>query len=50
VHFQAPATTVKRGDIILMHFRGEFVDDFVAALRAIKAAGLVPALLEDYVT
>jgi peptidoglycan/xylan/chitin deacetylase (PgdA/CDA1 family) len=50
VRFQAPATTVQRGDIILMHFREDFVDDFVAALRAIKAAGLVPALLEDYVT
>jgi peptidoglycan/xylan/chitin deacetylase (PgdA/CDA1 family) len=50
VHYQAPATKVERGDIILMHFRDEFVDDFVAALRAIKSAGLVPALLEDYVT
>jgi peptidoglycan/xylan/chitin deacetylase (PgdA/CDA1 family) len=41
-------STVQRGDIILMHFRPRFVDDFIAALRAIKAAGLTPALLEDY--
>ena len=32
-----------------MHFRPAFPDDFVAALTAIKAAGLTPALLEDYV-
>jgi peptidoglycan/xylan/chitin deacetylase (PgdA/CDA1 family) len=40
--------TVQRGDIILMHFRDRFVDDFIAALQAIKNAGLTPALLEDY--
>jgi len=40
--------TVKQGDIILMHFRDRFVDDFIAALQAISAAGLTPALLEDY--
>jgi peptidoglycan/xylan/chitin deacetylase (PgdA/CDA1 family) len=39
---------VQRGDIILMHFRPRFIDDFIAALNAIKAAGLTPALLEDY--
>ena len=33
-----------------MHFRADFVDDYIGALRAIKNAGLVPALLEDYVT
>lgn len=41
-------STVQRGDIILMHFRPRFVDDYIAALQAIKAAGLTPALLEDY--
>jgi peptidoglycan/xylan/chitin deacetylase (PgdA/CDA1 family) len=41
--------TVQAGDIILMHFRPAFVDDFLAALRAIHDAGLTPALLEDYV-
>ncbi|GIM91058.1 polysaccharide deacetylase family protein [Paractinoplanes toevensis] len=40
---------VQRGDIILMHFRPAFVQDFLAALRAIHRAGLTPALLEDYV-
>ncbi|UQU62103.1 polysaccharide deacetylase family protein [Couchioplanes caeruleus] len=40
---------VQPGDIILMHFREAFVDDFLAALRAIHKAGLTPALLEDYV-
>lgn len=49
VRFQAPATAVQRGDIILMHFRDRFVDDFIAALQAIKNAGLVPAQLEDYI-
>jgi peptidoglycan/xylan/chitin deacetylase (PgdA/CDA1 family) len=39
---------IQRGDIILMHFRQAFVADFLAALRAISAAGLTPALLEDY--
>jgi peptidoglycan/xylan/chitin deacetylase (PgdA/CDA1 family) len=48
VRYQS-GTTVQRGDIILMHFRDRFVDDFIAALQAIKAAGLTPALLEDYI-
>jgi peptidoglycan/xylan/chitin deacetylase (PgdA/CDA1 family) len=41
--------TVQPGDIILMHFRPAFVDDFLAALQAIHDAGLTPALLEDYI-
>jgi peptidoglycan/xylan/chitin deacetylase (PgdA/CDA1 family) len=41
--------TVQPGDIILMHFRPAFVKDFLAALHAIKRAGLTPALLENYV-
>jgi peptidoglycan/xylan/chitin deacetylase (PgdA/CDA1 family) len=41
--------SVRAGDIILMHFRDRFVDDFIAALTAIKNSGLVPALLEDYI-
>jgi peptidoglycan/xylan/chitin deacetylase (PgdA/CDA1 family) len=41
--------TVQAGDIILMHFRPAFVDDFLAALEAIHNAGLTPALLEDYI-
>jgi peptidoglycan/xylan/chitin deacetylase (PgdA/CDA1 family) len=48
VRFQE-GKTVQKGDIILMHFRPAFVQDFLAALRAIKKAGLTPALLEDYI-
>ena len=40
---------IKPGDIILMHFRKRFPDDFIAILRAIHRAGLTPALLEDYI-
>jgi peptidoglycan/xylan/chitin deacetylase (PgdA/CDA1 family) len=40
---------VQPGDIILMHFRPAFVEDFLAALQAIHDAGLTPALLEDYI-
>ena len=39
---------VRPGDILLMHFRPAFPEDFIAALTAIHAAGLTPALLEDY--
>ncbi len=48
VRYQS-GNTVQRGDILLMHFRDRFVDDFIAGLQAIKAAGLTPALLEDYI-
>jgi len=40
--------TVQPGDIILMHFRKRFVDDFLAVLNAIHQAGLTPARLADY--
>jgi peptidoglycan/xylan/chitin deacetylase (PgdA/CDA1 family) len=40
---------VRPGDIILMHFRATFVEDFLAALHAIADAGLTPALLESYI-
>lgn len=40
--------TVQRGDIILMHFRPAFAEDFLAALAAIHAAGLTPAPLGAY--
>lgn len=49
VRYQTGAQ-IEPGDIILMHFRPTFVEDFVAALRAIHAAGLTPARLEDYLT
>jgi peptidoglycan/xylan/chitin deacetylase (PgdA/CDA1 family) len=48
VRFQT-GRTVQPGDIILMHFRPAFVNDFIAALQAIHDAGLTPALLEDYI-
>jgi peptidoglycan/xylan/chitin deacetylase (PgdA/CDA1 family) len=49
VYYQRPDKTIHAGDIILMHFRSAFPDDFIAALTVIKNAGLTPALLEDYV-
>jgi peptidoglycan/xylan/chitin deacetylase (PgdA/CDA1 family) len=49
VYYQRPDHKIHAGDIILMHFRPAFPDDFIAALTAIKNSGLTPALLEDYV-
>lgn len=39
---------IQPGDVILMHFRHTFVEDYLAALQGIKDAGLTPARLEDY--
>lgn len=50
VYYQRPDHLIHPGDIILMHFRVAFPDDFLAALQAIKNSGLTPALLEDYVS
>jgi peptidoglycan/xylan/chitin deacetylase (PgdA/CDA1 family) len=50
VYYQRPDNKIHAGDIILMHFRPAFPDDFLAALNAIKQAGLTPALLENYVS
>jgi len=47
VQFQE-GNRIQPGDVILMHFRSTFVEDYLAALRAIKDAGLTPARLEDY--
>jgi peptidoglycan/xylan/chitin deacetylase (PgdA/CDA1 family) len=49
VFYQQDPHVVQPGDIILMHFRPRFVDDFLAVLKAIHKAGLTPARLEDYV-
>ncbi len=49
VRYQSPVHRVQAGDIVLMHFRPAFVDDFLAVLAAIAQAGLTPALLEDYI-
>lgn len=48
VQFQEGAK-VQPGDVILMHFRQTFVEDYLAALQGIKDAGLTPARLEDYI-
>jgi peptidoglycan/xylan/chitin deacetylase (PgdA/CDA1 family) len=47
--FYQQGHTVQPGDIILMHFRPRFVDDFLAVLKAIHDAGLTPARLQDYI-
>ncbi len=49
VFYQTDVHKIEAGDIILMHFRPAFVNDVLAALNAIHAAGLTPALLENYV-
>jgi peptidoglycan/xylan/chitin deacetylase (PgdA/CDA1 family) len=49
VVFFQEGKTVQPGDIILMHFRPRFVDDFLAVLNAVHKAGLTPARLEDYI-
>ncbi len=36
------------GDIILLHFQDDFVTGFTNLLHRIKAAGLTPAVLQDY--
>jgi peptidoglycan/xylan/chitin deacetylase (PgdA/CDA1 family) len=46
--YQTADHTIHPGDIILMHFRPTFVADVLAALAAIRAAGLTPAVLGDY--
>jgi peptidoglycan/xylan/chitin deacetylase (PgdA/CDA1 family) len=50
VNYQTSDHRIKAGDIILMHFRPAFPRDVLAALLAIRAAGLVPALLENYLS
>jgi peptidoglycan/xylan/chitin deacetylase (PgdA/CDA1 family) len=49
VFYQTAEQKPHAGDIVLMHFRPRFVDDFLAILRAARDAGLTPALLEDYI-
>jgi peptidoglycan/xylan/chitin deacetylase (PgdA/CDA1 family) len=49
VRYQTPEKVVRPGDVLLMHFRPALADDLLAALNAIHAAGLTPALLEDYI-
>jgi hypothetical protein len=42
------AHTLRPGDIVLMHFRDEFVADMQAFVDAARAAGLHTELLEDW--
>ncbi|WP_313887658.1 polysaccharide deacetylase family protein [Lentzea alba] len=39
---------LKAGDIVLMHFRTTFVEDFTAFLNRAKQDGLTPVPLEDF--
>ncbi|SMD03567.1 Peptidoglycan/xylan/chitin deacetylase, PgdA/CDA1 family [Lentzea albidocapillata] len=39
---------LNRGDIVLMHFRTTFVEDFTAFLNRAKQDGLTPVPLEDF--
>jgi len=48
LQFQRSDQVVRPGDIILMHFRDSYVEDFLAAVNGIAASGLTPARLEDY--
>ncbi|WP_235922194.1 polysaccharide deacetylase family protein [Lentzea tibetensis] len=47
VQFQA-GDKLNRGDIVLMHFRTTFAEDFQAFLDRAKADGLTPVPLEDF--
>ena len=47
VQFQA-GDKLKPGDIVLMHFRTTFVEDFTAFLNRAKQDGLTPVPLEDF--
>ncbi|MEV0682015.1 polysaccharide deacetylase family protein [Actinosynnema sp. NPDC050436] len=47
VQFQA-GSRLNAGDIVLMHFRQTFVEDFVAFLERCKQDGLTPVPLEDF--
>lgn len=49
VRYQSSNHTIQPGHIVLMHFRPAYGADFTAALNKMKASGVQPALLEDYV-
>lgn len=49
IELQPGEEMVQPGDILLLHFRDDFEEDFLVALNAIADAGLTPALLEDYI-
>ncbi len=49
VRYQIADHRILPGHIVLMHFRPAYGDDFLAALTRMKASGVQPALLEDYI-
>ncbi|MBW4720229.1 polysaccharide deacetylase family protein [Saccharothrix obliqua] len=49
VQFQAGGK-LNAGDVVLMHFRQTFVEDFLAFLERCKRDGLTPVPLEDYLS
>lgn len=49
IRYQSSNHSIQPGHIVLMHFRPAYGDDFTAVLRKMKASGVQPALLEDYV-
>jgi peptidoglycan/xylan/chitin deacetylase (PgdA/CDA1 family) len=50
ISYAYPDRKIHRGDIIVFHFDSTFAEDFIAALWAVHAAGLTPALLTDYIS
>jgi hypothetical protein len=49
VQFQQ-GNELRRGDIVLMHFRNTFGQDFTAFLTEAKKDGLTPVPLEDFLS
>jgi peptidoglycan/xylan/chitin deacetylase (PgdA/CDA1 family) len=49
VQFQAGAK-LAAGDIVLMHFRDSFADDFLAFLNRARQDGLTPVVLDDFLS
>jgi peptidoglycan/xylan/chitin deacetylase (PgdA/CDA1 family) len=49
VQFQA-GSKLNAGDIVLMHFRKSFVEDFLAFLNRARQDGLTPVVLDDFLS
>jgi peptidoglycan/xylan/chitin deacetylase (PgdA/CDA1 family) len=49
VQFQA-GNKLNAGDIVLMHFRNTFVDDYLAFLNRARQDGLTPVVLDDFLS
>jgi peptidoglycan/xylan/chitin deacetylase (PgdA/CDA1 family) len=48
VAYQTADRHIHPGDIVLLHFQPDFVADVLAALSVMRADGLTPAVLADY--